>query len=65
MIKLAAKTHKAKNIIKRWGEDWQIVEINKSKLFIQSAKDESGDDHNLPDSVRWIEVFNDVDFLIL
>ena len=64
-MRLSAKTHKGKNVLKRWGDQWEIIETRQSNLFIKAHKDISGNKNNLPDSVRWIKISEDPDFTIV
>jgi hypothetical protein len=62
VIKLTPKTHKGKNVTRKWGNIWTERTRTKDKIMIISSNDKSGDSHNLPNSVRWILIHNDPDF---
>ena len=62
---LKAKTHKGKNVLKRWGDQWVIRETRQTNLFIFAASDTSGSTNTLPDSIRWIKKSEDPDFIIV
>ena len=67
-IKLIAKTRKAKTILGKWGETWEILDNQKYDVLVASIKDvgEINIDKRsgLPESARWINTKSDVDFAI-
>ena len=66
MLILKAKTHKAKTLLKRWGNEWEIISTNRNGspgvILAKSARDKTGDKLNLPLSARNIHLENDIDF---
>jgi hypothetical protein len=66
MLILKAKTHKAKNIVKKWGKEWEIIPTNRKGLFglvlVKSIRDRTGNRMNLPQSARNLYLENDDDF---
>ena len=68
MLILKAKTHKAKNVLKRWGNEWEIIPIDRKGspgiILVKSIKDKTGNKLNLAQSARNINLENDVDFEI-
>lgn len=63
-MRLKAKTHKGKNRIAQWGDEWIILEETDVKFLVFSARD-TKPERELPKSVRWIEKVNDPDFQIV
>lgn len=61
---LKAKTHKGKNRIAQWGNEWVAVEETGNKFLIVSVK-EVRTPGEWPDSIRWVEKENDPDFEIV
>ena len=66
MLILKAKTHKAKTLLKRWGNEWEIIPTDRKSspgvILAKSVRDKTGDKLNLPLSARNIHLENDIDF---
>ena len=63
MIILRGKTHKAKNLIKKWGNRWDIIHARDGQVLVQSQKDKSSMNKlSLADSARWVNLSDDSDF---
>ena len=66
MLILKARTHKAKILLKRWGNEWEIIPTDRNSspgvILAKSVKDKTGDKLNLPLSARNIHLENDIDF---
>jgi len=66
MLILKAKTHKAKNLLKRWGNQWEIIPTDRrgspGVILAKSIRDKTGDKLNLAQSARNIHLEHDDDF---
>lgn len=72
MIFLTAKTHKGKNVIAKWGNEWEKFNDDNrpGKMLIKAIIDDSGVSHSdwklglggFPDSIRCVRIVGDTDF---
>jgi hypothetical protein len=66
MLILKAKTHKAKTLLKRWGNQWEIIPTDRrgspGVVLVKSTRDKTGNKLNLAQSARNINLEHDEDF---
>ena len=66
MLILKAKNKQSKALLKKWGNEWEIIPIDRKGspgvVLVKSIRDKTGDKLNLPLSARNIHLENDIDF---
>jgi hypothetical protein len=66
-IRLAFKSKKGKDRLRRWGVDWFVIEKRAGRLLIASIMERDRFSQGIQnlDSARWIDQSTDADFRIV